>query len=573
MYDLTKLVLVARGKQKADLVLKGGSVVNVLTGKITVADVAICDGRFAGVGSYEGEREIDCTGRYVLPGLIDTHLHIESSMLSPREFAKAVIPCGTTTMIIDPHEIANVCGMKGVQYMIDELAPFPINAKVMLPSCVPCSPFETAGTVMDAPVIGENITNEGVFGLGEFMNFVGVVNADPDTLAKIAHAHKAGKIVDGHSMTLSDHDLNAYIGAGIHTDHECTNVQDMTERIDRGMYIQLREGCATKNVAELVKGVTTKNLRRCVFCTDDKHVDDLIERGHINNNLRVAVAAGLDPIDAVTIATLNAAECYRLHDRGAIAPGFVADCVVVNNLTDFNVERVVYEGAVVAENGQCTFAMPEKRPCPVANSVNIGTLTAKDFVLRSKTDRVHTLNLVPKNVVTTLSVETVKRTADGVVLLDGTDLVKVAVVERHQGTGNIGIGLVNHYGLKGGAIAQTVAHDSHNIVVMGDNDEDMALACNALKECGGGLIVVKGGVVTGKLPLEIGGLMTDLSKEELRAKFDEMLGYAYELNISKEVEPFMTMSFLCLPVIPQIRITDKGIFDVLKFNFIPLEAE
>lgn len=572
MFNLTKMVACAKGAIKADLVLKHGSVVNVMTGKITVGDVAVCDDRIVGVGDYEGVTEIDCTGKFVLPGLIDTHLHIESSMLSPREFVRAVLPYGTTSMIIDPHEIANVAGMKGVQYMIDELAPLPINAKVMLPSCVPATPFETAGTVMDAPVIAENIGNAGVYGLGEFMNFVGVVRSDPDTLAKLEAAHESGKIVDGHSMTLSDRELNAYIAAGIRTDHECTTVGDMTERIDRGMYIQLREGCATKNVATLAKGVTEGNKRRCVFCTDDKHVDDLMSVGHINNNLRVAVANGIAPIDAVTIATLNAAECYGLKERGAIIPSYIADFAVVDNLTDFNVECVVYEGKVVARDGKCVFDMPEANECPVTSSVRIPHMTAEHFRLVSKSDKVNVINLVPQNVVTTLGTATVKRDGQSNVLLS-EGLVKVAVVERHHCTGNVGLGLLAGYGLKGGAIAQTVAHDSHNLIVMGDSDADMALAANTLAEIGGGLAVVKDGAVLGTLALPIAGLMTELSKEELYAEFDRMLVLARELGISTAVEPFMTMSFLCLPVIPCVRITDRGLFDVNSFAFLPIEAE
>lgn len=569
---MKKLIDAAMGKVKPDKVLKGGNVINVFSGKIQKADVAIVGDKIVGIGDYDGVQNIDVSGKYIIPGLIDTHLHIESTMLTPAEFCKTIIPYGTTTIIADPHEIANVLGIDGVKYMIDQTKGLPINAHFMLPSCVPATFFENSGAIIDSKQIQQNIGDQDIFGLGEFMNFVGVIASDEECLAKIEAAHNAGKIIDGHAPELQGGALNAYAAAGIKTEHECTTVDDMLRKIDSGFYVQLRQGSATQNVATLVKGVTPQNMRRCIFCTDDRHIDSLLYEGHLNYNLKVAVANGLDAVSAVTMATLNAAECYNLKGYGAIAPGYIADIVVVNDLKDFVADMVFFKGELVARQGKALFdakATPDNR---VLDSVKINDVKPEDFEIYSNSDTVNAIGLIPANVVTQKEVIQVKRNADNSVIIQGTDLLKLAVVERHNNTGNIGKGLIKNYGLKNGAIAQTIAHDSHNIIVLGDNNEDMALAVNSLKELGGGLIVVSQGKVLGSLKLEVAGLMTAQPIEKVNEEFQKMLKIAHSLGVSDEVEPFMTLSFLALPVIPSLKLTDKGLFDVDKFEFVTLEA-
>lgn len=566
------LIKAARGEEPADIVLVNGRVVNVFDGTIEEADVAISGGKICGVGAgYLGRQVIDCGGMYIMSGFMDTHLHIESSMLSPVEFAKAVIPYGTTTIIADPHEIANVCGMDGVNYMIDELKRMPINAHVMLPSCVPATFFESAGAVIDSECIRKNIGRPDLFGLGEFMNYVGVINCADECLNKIVAANGVDKVIDGHSIGLAGKDLCAYVATGIKTEHECVDVPSMREKIRRGTYIQIREGCATKNVATLIRGVTDKNIRRCLFCTDDKHVDDLLMRGHLNLNLKRAVENGLDPVSAVTIATLNAAECYGLKGEGAICPGYRADIVVCPDLVSFAPKMVFFNGELVANDGKLLTDVSPRPDKRVTNSVKIKPVKPEDFEIYSESDTVNVISLVFQNVITEKQTATVVR-QDMRILTEGTDLLRLAVVERHNSTGNIGKALLKNYGLKNGAIAETVAHDSHNIIVLGDNTQDMAAAVREIERIGGGIAVVSGEKVLGSLPLEIGGLMTALPIREVYERFKQLCDCAYSLGVSRDVEPFMTLSFLALPVIPYIKLTDKGLFDVSAFRFMPIEA-
>ena len=569
---MKNLIDAAMGKIKPQKVLKGGNVVNVFSGKVEKTDVAIMDGRIVGLGEYDGIVNIDVSGKYIIPGLIDTHLHIESTMLTPAEFFKAIIPYGTTTVIADPHEIANVLGVDGVKYMIHQSVGLPINAHFMLPSCVPATFFESAGAVIDAKLTKKHIGDKDIFGLGEFMNFVGVINGAEECIGKLTAAHDEGKIIDGHAPNLTGKELNAYVAAGIKTEHECTTVEDMQNKIDRGMYIQLRQGSATRNVETLVKGITAQNMRRCVFCTDDRHIDSLLYEGHLNYNLKVAVENGLDPISAITIATLNAAECYGLKGYGAIAPGYVADIVVMNDLKNFVADKVFFKGELVAQDGKAIFNATPKFDKSVLNSVRLKDVKPQDFEIYSKSDKVNAIQLIPANVVTKKAVVKVARSQDNSVVIQGTDLLKLAVVERHNNTGNIGKGLILNYGLKNGAIAQTVAHDSHNIIVLGDNNEDMAIAVNGLKELGGGLIVVSNGKILGSLKLEVAGLMTAEPIEKVNKQFQSMIKLAHSLGVNPDVEPFMTLSFLALPVIPYLKLTDKGLFDVSKFEFVGLEA-
>ncbi|MCL2751228.1 MAG: adenine deaminase [Firmicutes bacterium] len=570
---MEELINVARGLAEADLVLKNGYVVNVFTRTAERADVAISGSRIAGVGTdYKGKREIDCSGFYVMPGFIDTHVHIESSMLSPVEFCKAILRWGTTTFIADPHEIANVCGEAGVLYMIDECAKVPVNAHMMLPSCVPATRFESAGAEIDAKTAERMIKDPEIFGLGEFMNARGVIENKSECAEKLAAASRAGKIADGHCPCLAGKDLAAYIAAGIKTDHECAERASMIERVKMGMYVQMREGSAAKNIAELIKGVNDANLRRITFCTDDMHADALT-RGHISLNLAKAVECGLDPLSAVVIATLNAAECYGLRDRGAIAPGYAADIAVCRDLKDFTAEYVLVRGELVAQAGKTFCGAVPSADIRVMNTVRHDGVKPEDFEIKSGSKFVNAIKITDQSLVTGRIVRKVKIRKDGSVNTDGSGLLKLAVVERHKRTGNIGRALLENCGLKGGAIAQTIAHDSHNIIVLGDNDGDMACAVNELIRIGGGIAVASRSRILDSLPLEIGGLMTALPLEQFHERFIKLCECARALDVGPGAEPFMTLSFLALPVIPHVKLTDKGLFDVTKFEFLPIEAE
>ena len=568
---LEKLIDAAIGRKKADVVLKNGKFVNVFTGEICEGDIAIEGGKIAGFGSYEGEREIDIAGKIAVPGLIDAHVHIESSQLSPEEFARLVLPRGTTTVIADPHEITNVCGIAGAKYIADAAAKTPLEAKVMLPSCVPATAFETSGAQLTGADTEKYIREPFIYGLGEFMNYPGVIFKDPEAMKKLEAAASAGKLVDGHAPDTSGLGLNAYIAAGISTDHECTSPAEAEEKVSKGMYVHLREGSATRNVAVNCKAVNERNLRRFMFCTDDRHAADIRAKGHLDNALRVAVRAGMDPVHAVIAATLNTAECYSLSGKGAIAPGRDADIAVVDDLKDFNCALVLKGGKVVAQEGKPLFASSEKYlPDAVRNTVHVGEVPASTFRLALKGKRARVIRLIPDNVVTEELIREVE-SRDGDVVLGGTDLLKLAVVERHHGTGNIAVGLLEGYGLKNGAIALTIAHDSHNIIVLGDNNEDMARAVAELRRIGGGMAVA-GADGVHSLALDIAGLMSSLSADEYIARSEELLEIAYGMGVSRDVEAFMSLSFLALPVIPALKMTDKGLFDVTKFAFTDINA-
>ncbi len=567
---LEKIIDAALGNAKADIVLKNGKYVNVFTGRIEEGDIAVCGGKIVGVGKYEGEREIDIAGKIAVPGLIDAHMHIESSQLSPEEFARLAVPRGTTTVIADPHEITNVCGIAGAEYIARAAKNTPLEVKLMLPSCVPATPFETSGAVLGGRETAEAIGRDLFWGLGEFMNYPGVIGKDPEVLQKIAAAHAAGKVVDGHAPNTSGKGLNAYIAAGISTDHECVSPAEAEEKIAKGMYVHLRAGSATRNVAVNCKAVNAANLRRFLLCTDDRHAADLKANGHLDNALRIAVAAGMDPVWAVIAATLNGAECYRLYGKGAIAPGYDADIAVFGDLKDFACALVLKNGNLVAEEGRALFGGESYLSDAVKNTVHVGKVTADSFRLALRGEKANVIRLIPDNVVTERVVRAVE-SRGGDVVLKGTDLLKLAVVERHHASGNIGLGLLEGYGLKDGAIALTVAHDSHNIIVLGDNNADMAAAVEELRRIGGGMTVVRGGKAE-SLPLDIAGLMSSLPAEEYIARSEELLARAYAMGVKKDVEAFMSLSFLALPVIPSVKLTDKGLFDVDRFCFMSVDA-
>ncbi len=568
---LEQYIDAAIGRKKAEIVLKNGKFVNVFTGEVCEGDIAIEGGKIVGFGQYEGEKEYDISGKVAVPGLIDAHVHIESSQLSPEEFAKLILPRGTTTVIADPHEITNVCGIAGAKYIADASENTPLEVKVMLPSCVPATAFETSGAILSGADTEKYIGEDFIYGLGEFMNYPGVIYKDPEAMKKLAAAHGAGKVIDGHAPSTSGPGLNAYIAAGISTDHECTSPAEALEKVSKGMYVHLREGSATRNVAVNCKAVNAANLRRFLLCTDDRHAADLQAKGHLDNALRVAVGAGMDPVWAVIAATLNSAECYALRGKGALAPGYDADIAVFDDLQSFRCAMVFKGGKLVAKEGKALFETGEKYlPDAVKNTVHVGTVAADDFKLKLAGRRANVIRILKDNVVTEKVVREVE-SGNGDVNIKGTDLLKLAVVERHRGTGNIGLGLLEGYGLKNGAIALTIAHDSHNIIVLGDNNADMAAAVMELKRVGGGMAVVEKGKVY-SLALDIAGLMSSLPAAEYIEQSEKLLEKAYSMGVSRDFEAFMSLSFLALLVIPSLKLSDRGLFDVDKFELCPIDA-
>ncbi len=572
---LKKLLDVAADRIPADLVIKNCKVVDVYRSVITEnQDIAISDGLIAGVGSYQGKREIDAQGRFASPGFIDTHIHIESSYVPPEEIGRLLVPHGATTIIADPHEIVNVCGLDGMDYMLKAAEATKLDIKYMLPSCVPATPFEHAGAVIDAQMMREPIKNSRILGLGEFMNYPGVVFADDEVLNKLLVAKNEGKLIDGHSPGLEGSELNAYAAAGIHTDHECSTVEEMLDRISRGLYVLLREGSACHNLRTLLKAVTPANSRRCLLCSDDRQPETILKLGHLDNHLRICVEEGIDPIAAIQMASLNAAECFRLYDRGAIAPGLRADIVLLDDLNGFCVRRVFIQGEEIAKDG--TY-LPEVRRfdlSAVRGSFHVRDFRAEKLRLRLKSSHVNVIDIVPGGVVTGKGVADVILDEQGeFVCQPGQDIVKIAVVERHQNTGNVALGLLRGYGIRSGAVALSIAHDSHNIIVVGTNDADMAFAVEQLIVQNGGIILVKDGQIINSMPMVVGGIMSDRTGEWVSEKLTEIHADAYEqLGISRDVEPVMTLCFMSLAVIPELKLTDMGLFDVTKFAFIPLEA-
>ncbi len=572
--NLKRMIDVAAGREPADLCIKNCRIIDVFNKSVFESDLLVAEGMIAGYGSPnhpEARTVVDANGSYVAPGLIDGHVHIESSHLSPAEFSRLVVPHGTTTVVADPHEICNVCGLDGFDYMLNASENVALSVFLQFPSCVPATPFEHSGAVLDAIQIAKRIDNPRVLGLGELMNFPGVCAGDDGILDKLMVAQIAGKIVDGHSPGLNGPELDTYTASGVRNEHECATPQDLEDRVRRGVYVMLRQGSTCHDLLNLLPGINEGNDHFCLFCTDDRQSASLLDEGHIDNNVRLAVSAGLDPVTAICMATINAASCFGLKDRGAVAPGRRADLIMFDDLNDLQVRDVWIEGVHVAHNGEYLADDIHVEPKNVSGKMNVSNFSASRLELKPAIDEVRTIKLLPYSVVTECGDAYITLDESGKWVRDDRDIVKIAVIERHHGTGNVGVGLLEGFGLRGGAIATSVAHDSHNIIVAGDNDPDMVLAVNKLIEMGGGMVIAAGGEILDHLSHEIAGLMTDRPGEEVARKIDEMDKIARtRLGINEYADPFMTLCFMALPVIPALKITDSGLFDVEKFQFVDL---
>lgn len=549
-----RIIAVAAGREKADLVLKNAKYLNVFSNEFLCGDIAVANGLIAGVGKYDGKTEIDVSGKLVLPGFIDAHIHLESSMVTPAEFAKAVVAHGTTTVITDPHEITNVMGIDGVEYMIQASQNLPIDVHFMMPSCVPATEIDESGAELDCKDIDLYLDNKKVLGLAEMMNYVGVINGDKNVLSKIVTSQAHHKKIDGHAPELSGNDLNAYIAAGVYSDHECSTFENALEKLRKGQFIMIREGTAAHNLKALMPLLTQQYYSRCMFATDDKHPSDLLYGGHIDYIVKQALKNGADPIVALKTATHHAARYFLLNNKGAIASGYLADIVVVDNLEDFNVETVFKRGKLVFDGEVKDFSAPtvdEKLAEKCFDTFHLDSVTPSSFKVDGKLGLIGLVGgeLLTRNL----------GTADKIDVEN--DILKIACIERHKGTNHIGVGYVKGYSLKSGAVATSVAHDSHNIITVGCNDDDIAVAVNAIKDSKGGIAVVENGKIKALLELPIAGLMSDEPLTTVNEKLENAKLSAYELGADKSIDPFMTLSFLSLPVIPSLRITTKGVFD------------
>lgn len=557
-----RIIAVAAGREKADLVLKNAKYLNVFSNEFLCGDIAVANGLIAGVGKYDGKTEIDVSGKLVLPGFIDAHIHLESSMVTPAEFAKAVVAHGTTTVITDPHEITNVMGIDGVEYMIQASQNLPIDVHFMMPSCVPATEIDESGAELDCKDIDLYLdNNKKVLGLAEMMNYVGVINGDKNVLSKIVTSQAHHKKIDGHAPELSGNDLNAYIAAGVYSDHECSTFENALEKLRKGQFIMIREGTAAHNLKALMPLLTQQYYSRCMFATDDKHPSDLLYGGHIDYIVKQALKNGADPIVALKTATHHAARYFLLNNKGAIASGYLADIVVVDNLEDFNVETVFKCGKLVFDGEVKDFSAPtvdEKLAEKCFDTFHLDSVTPSSFKVDGKLGLIGLVGgeLLTRNL----------GTADKIDVEN--DILKIACIERHKGTNHIGVGYVKGYSLKSGAVATSVAHDSHNIITVGCNDDDIAVAVNAIKDSKGGIAVVENGKIKALLELPIAGLMSDEPLTTVNEKLENAKSSAYELGADKSIDPFMTLSFLSLPVIPSLRITTKGVFDAENWKML-----
>ena len=567
--SIETIISAARGNIPIDTLFKDVQLVNLLAAEIVRTSVAVFDGKIVGFGDYDAKVTIDAKGLYLAPGLIDGHVHLESSMLSPEEFARAVVPMGTTAVIADPHEIVNVMGLDGLRYMLDVSAELPLEVYFMLPSCVPATHLETAGAIVTAADMRKWINNPRILGIGEMMNFPGVLFGDSAVLEKLTVA--GNKTIDGHAPLVRDKDLSAYISAGIRSDHESTNIDEAREKLQKGMFLMIRDGSAARNLKDLLPLVTPLNSRNCGFVTDDRHPDFLLDFGHINSMVRDAVAFGIDPIIALQMASLNTARHFGLKTKGAIAPGYDADLILFDNLSDFSIKMVFKNGRLVAKNGQIVaFNKPQISELP--GTIRVKDLSVSDLAIRAVGKMMNVIDIIPNQLLTKKTALKCRIVGGYAVSDSSRDILKMTVVERHHASGNIGLGFTRGIGLKSGAIASTVAHDSHNIIVIGISDEDMLFAINEIRNMNGGQVVVDNQKVLASLALPIAGLMSDKPLLEVRNAMDILNKAARHLGCLPE-NPFMTLSFLSLPVIPELKLTDKGLVDVTKFDFIPLFAD
>lgn len=573
---LKRLIDVAAGRTPADLVLKNAKVIDVYQAEVISGDLAIVDGKIAGISKeYQGKKTIDLKGKYVAPGFIDPHIHVESSYVTPEEFGRLLVPHGTTTVLADPHEIVNVLGLTGLDYMVEAAKGTALDIRYMMPSCVPATNMENAGAVIEAADMIASFEKNQVDGLAEFMNFPGVINAQDEVLDKLLSAKERGLRIDGHSPMVFNKELNTYAAAGIANDHECSTVQELKDRIARGMYVFLREGSVTQNLRTLLQGVTDNNYQRCVLSADDLQAKTMLEKGHLDNSIRICIEEGVSPLRAIQMATINAAQCCQLNDRGAIAPGLRADLVVFADLAQPDIEATYIEGELVADNGRYLPEVNRISTENVQSSVHIDKFQKEQLTLNLTSDNVRAIEVIPQEALTNEAIVSIKRDEQNRFVFDPQqDVTKIAVIERHHNTGNAFVGLLKDYGVKKGAIGLSIAHDSHNLIVTGTNDEDMAAAVQALKEQEGGVVLIESGEVIGSMALPIAGLMSDLTGEEVAEQEAEINRLAHEvLGISDKVDPIMTLGFMSLAVIPNLKITDIGLVDVTKFEVVPISVE
>ena len=572
--ELKRRISAGRGDALADLVLKNARIVNVFTDEIDTADIAISGNSIVGVGAYHGRKEVDLHGKYVCPGLIDGHIHIESSMLCGPAFEQAVLPHGTTAVVTDPHEISNVVGLEGLDFMLETTKNLTLSVYFMLPSCVPATDLDESGAVLNAEQLRPYYGDPRVLGLAELMNAYGTVRCDPKILQKIRDCTEAGKIVDGHAPLLSDKDLNAYIAAGVQSDHECSNIEEAMEKLRRGQYIMIREGTAAQNMEDLMPLFREPYCSRCMLVTDDKHPGDLLQGGHIDYIIRKAIAAGVDPVVAVRMGTLVPCQYFGLAHSGAVAPGYTADLIVLSNLEQFTVEQVYKKGKLVAQQGRmlhpAALTVDKARFVRVFDSFNMDEIIPEQLQLKQTGTRQRVICLTPHALLTTEKIVPFCQhpgTAPGVDVAQ--KIVKLAVFERHQRSGHVGLGFLGNYGLQCGAVASSIAHDSHNLIVAGTNDADMVLAGNTVRKNKGGLAFALNGQVVGELPLPVAGLMSTESAETVEEKLQALKAALKAHGISEDIDAFMTLAFVSLPVIPKLRLNTYGIVDVDAQQIVP----
>lgn len=558
--------------ETCDLIIKNINIIDVFQNDIFTSDVAIKNGYIVGLGNYDGQTIIDGTNKYICPGLIDAHAHIESSLTTPKEYYKAALIHGITSIVTDPHEIANVLGNEGIELMMKLSENLPLDFYFMLPSCVPATSFESSGANLESEDLKPFYNNGRVLGLAEVMNSPAVLNCDKNMINKIWDAKERGLVIDGHGAGFDETMINVYATSNITTDHECHNGKEVIDRLRRGMYVLIREGTVAKNLKELIKVTSMANSRRVCFCTDDKHIDDLIENGSVDHSIRMAVKHGLKTETAIQMSTLNTAECYNLRHKGAIAPGFIADFIILDDLENFKINSVYKNGQlVVKDNKLVNEIKKDEYTYDIKNSINIPKLTESSFEIDLiDKSKLNVIELIPNKLESnhlSVNVDELSNKEKFIANIE-KDLIKIAVIERHKGNGNIGLGIIRGLNIKEGAIATTIAHDSHNMIVSGCNDEDMIFAANELQKIGGGIIVVKNKRVLASIQLEIAGLITDRSLNKVVLDLHNLHKAINKISPNIKFNPFLTLSFLSLPVIPALKITDKGLFDVTKFKFI-----